>query len=168
MEKWWQKSVVYQIYPKSFLDSNADGIGDLKGIIQKIPYLKKLGIDVIWLCPVYRSPQEDNGYDISDYEDIYPGFGTMNDMKELIRICQKEGIRILMDLVVNHTSDQHKWFQEARKDKNNRYRDFYIWRKEKADNRQMICNQILEEAHGDIRRKQMNIIYISIVRNNRI
>lgn len=132
MEKWWQKSVVYQIYPKSFLDSNADGIGDLKGIIQKIPYLKKLGIDVIWLCPVYRSPQEDNGYDISDYEDIYPGFGTMNDMKELIRICQKEGIRILMDLVVNHTSDQHKWFQEARKDKNNRYRDFYIWRKGKG------------------------------------
>lgn len=131
IKKWWQKSVIYQIYPKSFFDSNGDGIGDLQGIIQKISYLKQLGVDVIWLCPVYQSPQEDNGYDISDYESIYPGFGTMDDMKELIRICDREGIRIVMDLVVNHTSDEHKWFQEAKKSRENPYRDFYIWRKGK-------------------------------------
>ena len=131
MKKWWQKSVIYQIYPKSFFDSNGDGIGDLQGIIQKISYLKRLGVDVIWLCPVYQSPQEDNGYDISDYESIYPGFGTMDDMKKLIRICDREGIRIVMDLVVNHTSDEHKWFQEAKKSRENPYRDFYIWRKGK-------------------------------------
>ena len=131
IKKWWQKSVIYQIYPKSFFDSNGDGIGDLQGIIQKISYLKQLGVDVIWLCPVYQSPQEDNGYDISDYESIYPGFGTMDDMKELIRICDREGIRIVMDLVVNHTSDEHKWFQEAKKRRENPYRDFYIWRKGK-------------------------------------
>lgn len=131
IKKWWQKSVIYQIYPKSFFDSNGDGIGDLQGIIQKISYLKQLGVDVIWLCPVYQSPQEDNGYDISDYESIYPGFGTMDDMKKLIRICDREGIRIVMDLVVNHTSDEHKWFQEAKKSRENPYRDFYIWRKGK-------------------------------------
>lgn len=131
IKKWWQKSAIYQIYPKSFFDSNGDGIGDLQGIIQKISYLKRLGVDVIWLCPVYQSPQEDNGYDISDYESIYPGFGTMDDMKKLIRICDREGIRIVMDLVVNHTSDEHKWFQEAKKSRENPYRDFYIWRKGK-------------------------------------
>lgn len=131
IKKWWQKSVIYQIYPKSFFDSNGDGIGDLQGIIQKISYLKRLGVDVIWLCPVYQSPQEDNGYDISDYESIYSGFGTMDDMKKLIRICDREGIRIVMDLVVNHTSDEHKWFQEAKKSRENPYRDFYIWRKGK-------------------------------------
>ena len=131
IKKWWQKSVIYQIYPKSFFDSNGDGIGDLQGIIQKISYLKRLGVDVIWLCPVYQSPQEDNGYDISDYESIYPGFGTMDDMKKLIRICDREGIRSVMDLVVNHTSDEHKWFQEAKKSRENPYRDFYIWRKGK-------------------------------------
>ena len=131
IKKWWQKSVIYQIYPKSFFDSNGDGIGDLQGIIQKISYLKRLGVDVIWLCPVYQSPQEDNGYDISDYESIYPGFGTMDDMKKLIRICDREGIRIVMDLVVNHTSDEHKWFQEAKKSRENPYRDYYIWRKGK-------------------------------------
>lgn len=131
IKKWWQKSVIYQIYPKSFFDSNGDGIGDLQGIIQKISYLKRLGVDVIWLCPVYQSPQEDNGYDISDYESIYPGFGTMDDMKKLICICDREGIRIVMDLVVNHTSDEHKWFQEAKKSRENPYRDFYIWRKGK-------------------------------------
>ena len=131
VKKWWQNSVLYQIYPKSFLDSNGDGIGDLQGIIQKIPYLKKLGVDVIWLCPVYQSPQDDNGYDISDYESIDPEFGTMDDMKELIRACNREDIRIVMDLVVNHTSDEHWWFQEAQKSKENPYRDFYIWRKGK-------------------------------------
>lgn len=128
-KKWWQSSVIYQIYPKSFLDSNGDGIGDIQGIINKIDYLKKLGIDVIWLSPVYKSPQCDNGYDISDYMQIYEPFGSMEDMKELIKKCKNNDIKIIMDLVVNHTSDEHKWFIEASKDKNSPYRDYYIWRK---------------------------------------
>ena len=110
MKHWWKNAVIYQIYPKSFQDSNGDGIGDLRGIIQRLPYLKKLGIDAIWLSPVYKSPEIDNGYDISDYEDIDPSFGTLNDMDELIKQAQQLGIRIVMDLVVNHTSDQHPWF----------------------------------------------------------
>lgn len=128
MTSWWKKAVVYQVYPKSFQDSNGDGIGDLKGITSRLDYLKKLGIDAIWLSPVYQSPQVDNGYDISDYEAIDPQYGTMADMDELISEAKKRGIRIIMDLVINHTSDQHKWFIEARKSKNNPYRDYYIWR----------------------------------------
>lgn len=128
MTPWWKKAVVYQVYPKSFQDSNGDGIGDLKGIIFRLDYLKKLGIDAIWLSPVYQSPQVDNGYDISDYEAIDPQYGTMADMDKLISEAKKRGIRIVMDLVVNHTSDQHKWFIEARKSKDNPYRDYYIWR----------------------------------------
>jgi Glycosidases len=125
---WWKESVVYQIYPRSFKDSNGDGIGDLKGIIEKLDYLEELGIDVIWLSPVYKSPNDDNGYDISDYEDIMDEFGTMEDMEELIKEGNKRNIKILMDLVVNHTSDEHKWFVEAKKSKDNPYRDYYIWR----------------------------------------
>jgi oligo-1,6-glucosidase/glucan 1,6-alpha-glucosidase len=125
---WWKESVVYQIYPRSFKDSNGDGIGDLKGIIEKLDYLEELGIDVIWLSPVYKSPNDDNGYDISDYEDIMDEFGTMEDMEELIKEGNKRNIKILMDLVVNHTSDEHKWFVEAKKSKGNPYRDYYIWR----------------------------------------
>lgn len=128
MTPWWKKAVVYQVYPKSFQDSNGDGIGDLKGITSRLDYLKKLGIDAIWLSPVYQSPQVDNGYDISDYEAIDPQYGTMADMDELISEAKKRGIRIIMDLVINHTSDQHKWFIEARKSKDNPYRDYYIWR----------------------------------------
>nr|WP_280169339.1 alpha-glucosidase [Priestia megaterium]MDH3183550.1 alpha-glucosidase [Priestia megaterium]MDH3183590.1 alpha-glucosidase [Priestia megaterium] len=127
-QKWWHKSVIYQIYPRSFYDSNGDGIGDINGIILKLDYLKKLGIDVIWLSPVYESPNIDNGYDISDYYSILSDFGTMNDMNELLIKSHKKGIRIIMDLVVNHTSDQHKWFIEAKKSKDNPYRDYYIWR----------------------------------------
>ncbi|NRT75359.1 glycoside hydrolase family 13 protein [Clostridium beijerinckii] len=127
-KKWWKESVVYQIYPRSFNDSNGDGIGDLKGIIEKLDYLKELGIDVIWLSPVYKSPNDDNGYDISDYEDIMDEFGTMEDMDELIKEGKERGIKILMDLVVNHTSDEHKWFIESKKSKDNPYRDYYIWR----------------------------------------
>jgi len=128
MTPWWKKAVVYQVYPKSFQDSNGDGIGDLKGITFRLDYLKKLGIDAIWLSSVYQSPQVDNGYDISDYEAIDPQYGTMADMDKLISEAKKRGIRIVMDLVVNHTSDQHKWFIEARKSKDNPYRDYYIWR----------------------------------------
>ncbi|MBQ6448474.1 MAG: alpha-glucosidase [Bacillus sp. (in: Bacteria)] len=127
-KKWWQTSVVYQIYPRSFQDSNGDGIGDLRGIINRLDYLQKLGIDVIWLSPVYKSPNDDNGYDISAYEDIMDEFGTMADMDELIATANEKGIKIVMDLVVNHTSDEHKWFIEAKKGKDNPYRDYYIWR----------------------------------------
>ncbi|TGY43483.1 alpha-glucosidase [Clostridium sartagoforme] len=127
--KWWHSSVVYQIYPRSFKDSNGDGIGDIQGIIEKLDYLKDLGIDVIWLSPVYKSPNDDNGYDISDYYDIMDEFGTMEDMDILLSESKKRGIKILMDLVVNHTSDEHKWFIEAKKSKDNEYRDYYIWRK---------------------------------------
>ena len=126
--KWWHSSVVYQIYPRSFNDSNGDGIGDINGIIEKLDYLKELGIDVIWLSPVYKSPNDDNGYDISDYCDIMDEFGTMEDMDRLLNEANNRGIKIVMDLVVNHTSDEHKWFIEARKSKDNEYRDYYIWR----------------------------------------
>ncbi len=124
---WWKEAVVYQIYPSSFMDSNNDGIGDIKGVIQKLDYLKELGIDVIWLSPVYKSPKDDNGYDISDYEDIMDEFGTMKDFDELLNEAHKRNIKILMDLVVNHSSDEHKWFIEAKKSKDNKYRDYYMW-----------------------------------------
>lgn len=126
--KWWQNAVIYQIYPRSFQDSNGDGIGDIPGIISRLDYLEQLGIDAIWLSPVYASPNDDNGYDISDYEAIHPDFGTMEDMDRLIEEADKRGIRIVMDLVVNHTSDEHQWFIESRKNRTNEYRDHYIWR----------------------------------------
>lgn len=127
-KKWWHQSVIYQIYPRSFQDTDGDGIGDLQGIIHRLDYLEKLGIDAIWLSPVYKSPNDDNGYDISDYEDIMDEFGTMDDMDQLIMEAEKHNIKIIMDLVVNHTSDEHPWFIEARKSKDNEYRDYYIWR----------------------------------------
>lgn len=129
--KWWKECVIYQLYPRSFYDTNSDGIGDLRGVIEKLDYLKKLGIGAIWLNPVYASPNDDMGYDISNYQDIMPEFGTMKDMKELIERAHQKGIRIIMDLVVNHSSDEHAWFIESRKSKDNSYRDFYIWRKGK-------------------------------------
>ena len=125
---WWKESVVYQIYPRSFCDSNGDGIGDLKGITEKLPYLKELGINVIWLSPVYQSPNDDNGYDISDYENIMTEFGTMADFDAMLAKAHSLGIKIVMDLVVNHTSDEHKWFIESRSSKDNPKRDFYIWK----------------------------------------
>ena len=125
---WWKSAVFYQIYPKSFLDANGDGIGDIPGVIQKLDYLEKLGIDGIWLSPVCASPQVDNGYDISDYQAIWPTFGAMEDMERLIREAKKRGISIIMDLVLNHTSDQHRWFQEALKGRENPCHDYYVWR----------------------------------------
>lgn len=134
MEKhWWQEVVVYQIYPRSFKDSNGDGIGDLGGIIEKLDYLKELGIGAIWLSPVYASPNDDNGYDISDYEKIMTEFGTMADMDHLIAAANQRNIKIIMDLVVNHTSDEHQWFVEAKKGRDNLYRDYYIWADPKSD-----------------------------------
>lgn len=129
---WWKECVVYQIYPRSFYDSNGDGIGDLRGITHKLDYLKELGVDVVWLCPVYKSPNDDNGYDVSDYRDIMDEFGTLADWDELLAGMHKRGIKLVMDLVVNHTSDEHRWFQESRQSKDNPYRDFYIWRPGKS------------------------------------
>lgn len=126
--KWWKESIVYQIYPRSFQDSNGDGIGDLRGIIEKLDYLKWLGIGAIWLNPIYESPNDDMGYDISNYETILKEYGTREDFTELLEEAHQRGIRIIMDLVVNHSSDEHAWFVESRKSKDNPYRDYYIWR----------------------------------------
>ncbi len=130
MEKrWWQEEIVYQIYPKSFYDSNNDGIGDLKGITQKLPYLQELGVTMLWICPFYRSPMNDNGYDISDYQAIAPEFGSMEDLDELIAQAGQRGIKIVIDLVINHTSDEHEWFQKALADPDSPYHDYYIFQK---------------------------------------
>ena len=125
---WWKEATVYQIYPRSFQDSNGDGIGDLNGISMRLDYLKKLGVDVIWLSPVYESPDCDNGYDISDYRAIMKKFGTMTDFDRLLEEAHRRGLKIVMDLVVNHTSDAHRWFVESRSSRDNPYRDYYIWR----------------------------------------
>lgn len=127
-KQWWKESVVYQIYPRSFKDSNGDGIGDLPGIISKLDYLKELGIDILWLSPIYKSPKVDNGYDISDYQNILEEYGTMEDLDELLKQVHQRGMKLVMDLVVNHTSDEHDWFIESQKSKENPYRDYYIWR----------------------------------------
>ena len=128
---WWKEAVVYQIYPRSFMDSNGDGVGDLNGITSRLDYLKELGVDVIWLSPIYQSPNDDNGYDISDYRAIMKEFGTMEDFDRMIAGIHERGMRLVMDLVVNHTSDEHPWFLESRKSKDNPYRDYYIWREGK-------------------------------------
>lgn len=125
---WWKKSVVYQVYPRSYQDSNGDGIGDLPGLTSRLAYIKDLGADVIWLNPIYKSPDKDNGYDISDYRSIQPAYGTMADFETMLQRAHTLGLKIMMDLVVNHTSDQNKWFQESRKSKDNPYRDYYVWR----------------------------------------
>jgi oligo-1,6-glucosidase len=127
-QTWWKEGVVYQIYPRSFYDSNGDGIGDLRGIIQKLDYLETLGVTVVWLCPVYKSPNDDNGYDISDYRDIMDEFGTLEDWEALLAGLHQRNMKLIMDLVVNHTSDEHRWFVESRRSKDNPYRDYYIWR----------------------------------------
>lgn len=131
--KWWQKSVIYEIYPKSFYDSNNDGIGDLHGVIAKLPYLKKLGVDALWLPPIYLSPQVDNGYDVADYRKVDPMFGSNADLKQLINKAHKIGLKIILDMVANHTSDQCIWFKESKKSKSNYFSDFYIWKDPKPD-----------------------------------
>jgi len=127
-QSWWKEATIYQIYPRSFNDSNGDGIGDLRGIIEKLDYLKELGVDVLWLSPFYSSPNDDNGYDISDYYGIMEEFGTMADFEEMMAEAKKRGLKIIIDLVVNHSSDEHAWFKESRKSKDNPYRDYYIWK----------------------------------------
>lgn len=135
-EKWWKEAVAYQIYPRSFMDSDGDGVGDLPGITAKLDELKYLGVNVLWICPMYKSPQDDNGYDISDYKDIHAEFGTMKDFDELLAGAHKLGIKVLIDLVINHTSDEHPWFVESRSSRSNPKRDWYIWRDAKSDGRQ--------------------------------
>ncbi|GAA0355340.1 alpha-glucosidase [Alkalibacterium iburiense] len=132
-KQWWKKAVAYQVYPRSFYDSNGDGIGDIQGVIQKLDYIKDLGIDVIWISPIYQSPNDDNGYDISDYHGIMEEFGTMEDFDELLAETHKRGMRLIMDLVINHTSDEHEWFIESRSSKDNPYRDYYIWHPAPSD-----------------------------------
>lgn len=132
-KQWWKEAVAYQVYPRSFNDSNGDGIGDIRGVIEKVDYLKDLGIDVIWLSPVYQSPNDDNGYDISDYKAIMDDFGTMADLDELLDELHKRDMKLIMDLVINHTSDEHEWFVESRSSKDNPYRDYYIWHPGKED-----------------------------------
>lgn len=126
-KQWWKEIVAYQVYPRSFYDSNGDGIGDLPGLIEKLDYLKELGIDLIWVCPIFDSPNDDNGYDIRDYKAILDEFGTMEDCDRLIEEVHKRDMKIIFDLVVNHTSDEHEWFIESRSSKDNPYRDYYIW-----------------------------------------
>ncbi len=130
---WWKEAVAYQVYPRSFYDSNNDGIGDLRGIIEKLDYIKELGIDIIWVSPFYKSPNDDNGYDISDYQDIMKEFGNMKDFDDLLEEVHKKGMKLIIDLVINHTSDEHPWFIESRSSKDNPKRDWYIWRDGKAD-----------------------------------
>ncbi|KLO03941.1 glycosyl hydrolase [Schizopora paradoxa] len=130
---WWKEAIVYQVYPASFCDSNGDGIGDLKGLTSKLDYLKDLGVDVVWLSPIYKSPQVDMGYDISDYEDIDPRYGTLADWDNLVAELHRRDMKLMMDLVVNHTSDEHAWFKESRASKTNPKSDWYIWRPPKYD-----------------------------------
>ena len=125
---WWKEGVAYQIYPRSFMDANGDGIGDLRGIIEKLDYLVELGVDIVWICPIYRSPNADNGYDISDYYAIMDEFGTMDDFDELLAQAHRRGLKVILDLVINHTSDEHPWFIESRSSRDNPKRDWYIWR----------------------------------------
>lgn len=149
--KWWQKEVVYQIYPKSFYDSNNDGIGDINGITSKLDYLKNLGVTMLWICPIFKSPMDDNGYDISDYFDLAEEFGTMEDLKNLITKAKEKNIKIILDLVINHTSDEHKWFQEALKNPTSKYHDFYIFKKsDKQPNnwRSVFGGSVWEKVEG--------------------
>ena len=142
MKNWWQKSVVYEIYVRSFKDTNHDGIGDINGITEQLDYLATLGVDVLWITPIYESPNDDNGYDISDYYEIMQCFGNMTDFENLLTQAHKRNIKIVMDLVVNHTSDEHRWFIESKKSKDNPYRDYYIWK----DGKKMAVYQIIGQV----------------------
>lgn len=151
-KNWWKDEVIYQVYPKSFKDSNNDGIGDIPGIKEKLPYLKELGITTLWICPIFKSPMVDNGYDISDFEDINPEFGTMLEFDELLTEAKSLGIKIILDLVINHTSDEHEWFQKALADKNSKYRDYYIFKegKEEPNNwRSIFGGSVWEKVPGE-------------------
>lgn len=165
----WKEAVVYQIYPRSFYDANGDGFGDLQGVIQKLDYIKNLGADVIWLSPVFDSPQDDNGYDISDYKNMYEKFGTNEDMFQLIDEVHKRGMKIVMDLVVNHTSDEHAWFAESRKSKDNPYRDYYFWKDPKPDAQsRIIGDRSFQAQRGHTMKEQGSIICTTFRKNSLI
>jgi len=167
-KQWLKEAVVYQIYPKSFKDTTGDGTGDLQGIISKLDYLKELGVDVIWLTPVYKSPQNDNGYDISDYYTIDESYGTMEDFEKLLEETHKRGMRLIMDLVINHTSTEHEWFKQSASSKDNEYRDFYVW-KDGVDGKEP--NNWQSKFGGSAwgyDEKQNNIIYICLIKHKRI
>ncbi len=158
----WRKSVVYQIYPKSFNDTTGNGIGDINGIIEKLDYIKLLGVDYIWLTPVYESPMNDNGYDISNYLEINEDFGTMDDFEKLIKVAHQKDLKVMLDIVINHTSTEHEWFKEARKSKDNPYRDYYFFRSSEDGRQQIgILNSVV--MHGSMILRQMNIIYIYLM-----
>lgn len=167
-DRWWKRAVIYQIYPRSFADSNGDGIGDLQGIIAKLDYLEELGIDAIWLSPVCRSPQDDNGYDISDYQDIDPMFGTLDDMEALIREAERHHIRIIMDLVLNHSSDEHRWFQEAKRAGRTRIMTTMSGETAWRENIQTTCAQPSAVRRGSGFRRCSSIIFISFLSNSLI
>ncbi len=167
-KRWWHNAVVYQIYPRSFNDSNGDGIGDIVGIIEKLDYIKQLGANVIWLSPVYKSPMNDNGYDISDYFEIAPEFGTMQDMDNLIEQANQRGIKIVMDLVANHTSDQHPWFIESKSSINSPKRDWYIWKDAKEDGSEPNnWESFLPQKRGLSTKRVANTIAICLPRSSR-
>lgn len=168
MAQWWKERVFYQIYPRSFQDSNADGIGDIRGIISRLDYLKWLGIGAVWLCPVYDSPNADMGYDIRDYEKIMAEFGMMEDFDTLLREMHKRDIKLVMDLVVNHSSDEHAWFVESRKSKENPYRDYYIWRDGNGDKEPNNWASFLLPLRGHMTMRQSSGICIFLVKNNQI
>lgn len=185
---WWKESSVYQIWPASFKDSNDDGIGDIPGIVSKLDYIRDLGVDIVWLCPSYKSPQVDMGYDIADYYSIADEYGTVADVEKLIKGCHDRGMKLLMDLVVNHTSDQHEWFKKSRSSKDNEFRDWYVWKPPRYDengNRQPPNNWVShfqgsylpvftlvdsvnteQEAPGNSTRRQESIIFIYTPSNN--
>ena len=167
-KKWWKEAVVYQIYPRSFMDSNGDGIGDLNGITSRLDYLKDLGVDVIWLSPVYQSPNDDNGYDISDYRAIMQEFGTMEDFDRMLSEMHKRGIRLVMDLVVNHTSDEHKWFVESRKSKTIHTAIIISGVMQKRENSQTTGEAASPVPHGNTIRRQRCIICICSQQNSLI
>lgn len=167
-KKWWKEAAVYQIYWRSFNDSNGDGYGDLRGVMEKLDYIKNLGIDVIWLNPFYHSPESDNGYDISDYYGIMEKAGDMAAFEELIDEIHHRGMKVIMDLVVNHTSDQHPWFVESRSSKNNPKRDWYIWKDPKDGRSRITGAPILRHHAGNGTKLQDNIIIIPLLSSSRI
>lgn len=166
-QAWWKESVVYQVYPRSFQDSNGDGIGDLRGIISRLDYLKSLGVGAVWLCPVYDSPNADMGYDIRDYEKIMAEFGTMEDFDELLREMHSRDIKLVMDLVVNHSSDEHRWFVESRSSRENPYRDYYIWRDGKDGREPNNWASFFTPSPGATTRARASGICISSPRSSR-
>ena len=169
MEKrWWKESIVYQIYPRSFKDSNEDGIGDLNGITEKMEYLEKLGVNVVWLSPVYQSPNDDNGYDISDYRAIMTEFGTMEDFERMLAKAHEHGIKIVMDLVVNHTSDEHPWFIESRKSKEIHIVTIISGEMEKMERNRITGVPVSQGRHGSMMKKRICIICICFRKNSRI